>query len=201
MDRPAAVDHPVHALIQQRWSPVAFDSAALSAEDVLTLLEAGRWAASCFNEQPWRFVVGSKAHDPGVWQGILDCLVPPNQAWAQHAPLLLLGVARETFSRNDKPNRHAAYDVGQATTTLVLQATSMGLVAHQMAGFDAEAARARFQIPEGFDPIAVTAIGRPGTGEALDEKSRNRDETPRTRHPLADLLVGDVWGTGPGLPA
>ncbi|MDJ0973275.1 MAG: nitroreductase family protein [Planctomycetota bacterium] len=201
MDKPASVDHPILPLIQNRWSPVAFDPEPLSRETVLSLFEAARWAASCFNEQPWRYVVGAKGHDDGVWQGVLDTLVPANQAWAQHAPLLCLGVARQTFTRNDKPNRHAGYDVGQATTTLVLQAASMGLVAHQMAGFDPAAARERFAIPEGFEPMAVTAVGRPGSGEALDEKTRSRDEGPRGRRPLGELLVGEAWGTPPGLLA
>lgn len=199
MDKPAPVDHPVHPLIQNRWSPVAFDPTPLDRETVLTLFEAARWAASCFNEQPWRYVVGAKGHDDGVWQGVYDTLVPANQAWAEHAPLLCLGVARQAFTRNDKPNRHAAYDVGQATTTLVLQATSMGLVAHQMAGFDPDAARERFAIPAGYEPMAVTAVGRAGSGDALDEKTRSRDDGPRTRRPLSELLVGASWGRAPAV--
>lgn len=194
MKKPAAADHAVHELIAERWSPLAFDPTPLEGGTVRSLLEASRWAASSFNEQPWRFIVGDKASDPDAWQGVFDTLVPGNQPWAQHAPLLLIGVASMRYARGDKPNRHAYYDLGQATATLVLQATAMGLAAHQMGGFSPEAAQARFDIPQGFEAVAVTAIGRPGDGSLLDEAGRARDAAPRSRRPLTDLGFGTSWG-------
>ncbi len=104
------------------------------------MLEAARWAASSSNEQPWRFLVATKA-DPPAFQKFLDLLVPANQAWAKSAPVLLITAAKKTFSRDGSTNRHAMHDAGQALANLFLQATALGLHAHGMAGFDQEKAR------------------------------------------------------------
>lgn len=197
MQKPAPTDHELNPLIRDRWSPVAFDPAPLDPEDVRRCLAAARWAASSFNEQPWTFVVGLKDREPETWQGVLDCLVPANAAWARHAPLLAISVAKSHFTKNDKPNRHAWHDVGLATAQLVLQATDLGLFAHAMAGFSVEEARKRFAIPESHEPVAALAIGRPGDGHLLDADVRKRDDGPRSRKPLGEIVVGGRWGSAP----
>lgn len=197
MQKPAPTDHEIHALVRNRWSPVAFDPAPLDVEDVRRCLEAARWAASCFNEQPWTFIVGLRDREADTWQGVLDCLVPANASWARHAPLLGIAVAKSHFEKNGKPNRHAWHDVGLATAQLVLQVTSLGLFAHAMAGFSADEARERFDIPESHDPVAAIAIGRPGDGSLLDEEVRARDEKARSRKPLDEIVVGGSWGAPP----
>ena len=73
----------------------------------------------------------------------------------------MLSVVRLAFAHNGKPNRWAYHDVGLASAQLVLQAVSQGLVAHQMAGFDAAKARETYGIPEGHEPVAAIAVGYP----------------------------------------
>lgn len=192
MEKPAPVDHPVHELIRRRWSPRAFGTEPVTPEQVLTLLEAARWAASCFNDQPWSFLVGFR--DDETWQGIHDCLVPGNQAWAAAAPVLLLSVANEMFVQTGKPNRHAQHDTGQAAAHLALQATEVGLCVHQMAGFDAEAARKRFSIPPDQTPMAAIAVGPPGDADALPEALAERERAPRERVPVSTFTFTGTWG-------
>ncbi|HEX9761174.1 MAG TPA: nitroreductase family protein [Candidatus Acidoferrales bacterium] len=192
MENPAPADHPIHELLKRRWSPRAFDARPVEEEKLRQLFEAARWAPSSFNDQPWRFIVtrrGEPAH-----QKLVDCLVPGNAVWAAAAPVLALSVASLNFSRNAKPNRHAAHDVGMAVANLLVQATSLGLFVHQMAGFDAEKARAAFDIPADHDPVAAMTIGYAGDPASLPEKLRAGESALRTRKPLPEMVFGGDWG-------
>lgn len=157
-EKPAHTDYPINELMRRRWSPRAFEEGRpVERESVLTLLEAARWAPSCFNDQPRRFLVFDGS-DAQALERARACLSPGN-AWALKAPVLMLSVARDTFEQNGKPNRWAQHDTGLATENLLLQAVELGLAAHPMAGYDADRARSEFGIPEGFTPIAMIAIG------------------------------------------
>ena len=194
MEKPAATEHPTHELFERRWSPRAFAARPVEPEKLRSLLEAARWAASCFNEQPWSFIVAAKEAEGDAYERLLGCLTESNARWAGRAPVLMISVARLTFARNDKPNRHAFHDTGQAAAHLALQATALGLAVHQMAGFDVSKAREQFNIPEGFDPVAAIAVGYPGDPEDLPEDLRARELAPRTRRPLEEFVFGESWG-------
>jgi nitroreductase len=192
----ATTSVPVTNIIAGRWSPRAFDGARdLSVDEVLTLLEAARWAPSCFNDQPWRFVVCDRATNSGAWQNLLDCLTEKNQLWAKNAPLLLLATAVPAFGHNDKPNRWHQYDTGAASENICLQASAMGLAAHQMGGFDIDKTRATFGIPEDVALMAVIAVGHPGKLDELDEEFRDGELAARVRKPLSEGFFSGTWGT------
>lgn len=193
MENPAPNEHPIHELIQRRWSPRAFADRAVDKATLLSLLEAARWAPSSYNEQPWSFLVATR-DQPDEFQRLLSCLVEFNAGWAQHAPVLMLSVASLQFQRNAKPNRHALHDVGLAAENLVLQCTAMGLVAHQMAGFDADKARELYQIPETHEPVAAIALGYPGEPASLPDPLRERELEPRTRKALDEFVFTGRWG-------
>lgn len=182
----AILDHPVHSLIEQRWSPYAFADKPVDAADLHSLLEAAHWAPSSFNEQPWRFIVATK-DDPEQFQRMLDCLVPANQEWAGKVPVLMLSVASLNFAKNGKPNRHALHDVGLASATLALQATNIGLAVHFMSGFDGTKARATFAIPDDFEPTAAIAIGHHLNGPA------GNDLPLRKRRPVEAFTYAGAW--------
>jgi nitroreductase len=205
MPKPAPSDHPVHEYIQERWSPLAFDTKSVSPADLHVLFEAARWAPSCFNEQPWNFIVGTKDGDPETYEKLLSCLTPGNVAWASTAPVLFLGVARLTFAHNGAENRYAFYDTGQALGAITFQASALGIALHQMGGYDIEKARATFSIPEGYSPVAMVALGYEGDPAIFtEEKLRSRHSNPtRSRKPLASFVLGGaVWGEpSPLLPA
>lgn len=193
--KPAPVMRPIHNLFAGRWSPTAFaEGRRVERSEILRLLEAARWAPSCFNEQPWRYLVFDGA-DSGAIDRARRCLVEGN-AWARKAPVLLLSVACELFEKNGEPNRHAQHDVGLASENLVLQAPELGLVAHQMAGFDSDRARAEFGIPPEYTPMAMIAVGYPYRGkvEDLPEKLRERDLAPRGRKALGEVAFAGSWG-------
>ncbi len=185
--------YPVHNLIKKRWSPRAFSARMVESEKLLSMCEAARWAASCFNEQPWSFIVATK-ENPEDYHRLLNCLVEFNALWAQHAPVLMLSVAKLNFDKGGDPNRHALYDVGQASANLALQATALGLVTHQMAGFDIKKARKAFSIPKSHEPVAVIALGYAGNPKALPENLRERETAPRTRRQLVEIVFTGSWG-------
>ncbi len=161
----------VHDLINRRWSPRGFNSKPIEAWNIESLFEAARWAPSSFNEQPWRFIYATQ-DDPEEYQGLLDTLMERNQEWAQTAPLLIAGVAKTNLSRNDKPNKHALYDLGQAVNSIVLQATSLDLYVHQMAGFSPEKAIQSLDIPQGYEAVVMMAVGY-SDKDAPTDRSRN----------------------------
>jgi len=193
MKNPAITNHEIHPLIAQRWSPRAFDSKLVQTEKIAQLFEAARWASSCFNDQPWAFIVATK-DDTVNYQKMLDCLVPFNVSWAQAAPVLGLVIAQKNFKHNGKPNAWAEYDAGQAVATLVLQATALDLVAHQMGGFDADKAIAAFNIPETAKPVAAIAIGYAGETSNLPLELQAKETAPRDRQPLSSFVFTSEWG-------
>lgn len=196
MEKKAANDHPIHELIRARWSPRAFNGIAVSEHDLCSILEAARWAPSAFNEQPWAYLV-ARRDDHEAFQHVLDCLVPANQTWARRAGALMLAVARDRFGHNDKLNTHAWHDLGLANAQLTLQATSLGLHVHFMAGFDAARAREAFSVPEGWTPVVAIAIGHLGSVGDLPDELREREGAVRTRHALGEFTHVRRWNERP----
>lgn len=190
----AQTQYPIHDLIRERWSSRAFSSQMIGKETIGTLMEAARWAASSFNEQPWSFVLVTKEQQPNEFEKLLNCLTERNRSWAQYAPLLLLTVARLMFTNEDKSNRHAFYDVGLAVGNLTIQATALGLTVHQMGGFDVEKTRQTCGIPNGYEPIVVIAIGYPGEPASLPQPFREGEFTTRNRNPLETFVFSGEWG-------
>jgi nitroreductase len=192
-EKVAQTAYPIHDLLQRRWSPRAFAPRSIAPQELCRLFEAARWAPSSNNEQPWSFIVGIKGGD-ATYEQLFTCLNPGNQLWAGQAPVLMLSVASLLFSDDHSPNRHAFHDVGLAVENLIVQAMSMDIFVHQMAGFQPDKARELFAIPVGYDPVAMIALGYLGDPATLPEKLRARELTPRTRKPLSDIVFGPRWG-------
>ena len=193
MEKPAQAKHRIEDVIAHRWSPRAFDERPVESEKLKSLFEAARWAPSSNNEQPWRFLAANKEQRPD-YDRLLSCLSEGNSKWVFRAPLLILSVASLFFEDDGKPNRHAMHDTGLAVENLVLQATALGLQAHQMAGYDVEKVRKACQIPSGFEPVAMIAVGYPGDPEILPEYLRERELKPRERQPIEDFVFTASWG-------
>lgn len=187
MEKRAETDYPIDELLARRWSPRAFGDRPLSRDQICRLFEAARWAPSSYNEQPWHFLIATRDH-PVEFERMLRCLTDGNQVWARRAPLLMLSVAALSFSDTGKPNRHAFHDIGLAVENLVIQATSMGLVAHQMAGIHVDRIRTEYELPEGYDPVTAVAVGYPGDPAVLPDTLRQRELAPRSRRPITDFV-------------
>jgi nitroreductase len=193
IEKPAETETPIHELIGRRWSPRAFSDRPVEPNKLRSVLEAARWAASSRNEQPWAFVIATH-DDPKNFQALVDVLMSANQSWAQKAPVLILTLAHTQWTTEGTPNRVALHDLGLAVSNLVIQATALGLSTHQMGGFDVEAARERFHVPAGWNPVSVIALGYPGEVDTLPEALREREMSQRQRKPLEEFVFSGTWG-------
>ena len=168
-----------------RWSPRAMDGTALTRDTIRAVLEAARWAPSCFNAQPWRFAYVLR--DSEHWEQLFKCLVEGNKAWARRAGALIAIITRSEYERDGKPAPTHSFDGGAAWMSLALQASELGLVAHAMQGFDGEAARFALAVPEVYDLPAIIAVGYPGEVENLPDGYRER-ESPSPRKTLDEIV-------------
>lgn len=195
IEKPATTSRAIHELLARRWSGRAFTGDGVGREQLITLLEAARWAPSCFNDQPWRFLVWDRSRDTGAWQRAFDCLSEGNREWVKDAPVLLLACADTEFSsRPGSPSRWGRHDTGAASMNLYLQAVALGLMAHPMAGYDQDAIRAAFAIPERYTLCAMIAVGHPvDVTTGLDPERADRELAPRTRAPLGTRFFDGAW--------
>ncbi len=179
-------DVSVEHLFLQRWSPRAFSEAPVSDEQLKQIFTAAAWAASSYNEQPWRFIVGRKGDE--TWEKILAALLPFNQAWAKPAHVLYAGFAKKNFTLTQLPNASAVHDLGAASAMASLQATALGLYTHGMRGFSGEKLSEAFSVPEEFEPVACWALGHFGDPASLPDNYKAMEESPRTRKPLSEIV-------------
>ena len=183
----AETSQPVHEIIATRRSPRSLNpSVAFSDEDLIAILEAARWAPSAFNGQPWRFFVGQRGDE--VFAQILDSLAPFNQGWAYRSSVLIL-VAGLPAREDGTPNKGYLYDCGLAVAQMVVETHHRGLVAHQMTGFDPEKAVQNLGIDASLIPVAVIAIGKQASAEQLEGPLLERENAPRERKALEEIVV------------
>ncbi len=184
----------VHELIRSRWSPRSFSDREVSDHDLRTILEAARWAASSYNEQPWRFVV-AKNSPSAAFEKIFGLLLPLNQSWAKTAPLLIVMASKKTFSHDGTDNYYALHDTGAALANLFLQATALGLHGHGMAGFDRERAQKELGMPDDYQPAAVAALGYQGSPDQLEPgRFRDAETAKRVRKSFNEIVFDGSWG-------
>lgn len=194
MKKPATTQAPIHPLIADRWSGRAYDaSRPVSREQVISLLEAARWAPSCYGDQPWRFVVWDRGVDAAGWQAAFGTLAPGNQEWVKDAAVLVLVAADTLFNHNGQPNRWAQYDTGAAAVNLCLQAEALGMMAHQMGGFDPEKIRVVAGVPEQYVLMAMISVGYPADPATYSAAVGERENTPRKRRALGELFFDGAW--------
>ena len=150
----------------------SYDSRPVNEEQLALLFEAARWAPSCNNAQEWAYYYTTREY-PEAHARLAECLTGGNRAWAPDAPVLLVSCGYKNFPRTDVYNRHWMHDVGAANISIALQAASMGMQLHQMAGFDVEAC-ARLL---GLDPA-----------DRLAEPFRTRETLPRERKEVKSFV-------------
>ena len=191
-------DHPIDSMFLERWSPRAFTDEGISEADLLTMLEAARWAPSSYNSQPWRFLYARRGTP--AWDGFLDLLVPFNRGWAKNAAALVILVSDPLMlppgAERHVPSHSHSLDAGAASGFLALQANRMGWHVHGMVGFDMERAFAELNVPAGHRVEAAYAIGRRGDPATLPDLLRAR-EAPNGRKPLSELAFEGGFPASP----
>lgn len=164
-------------------------SAEVTGEQITALLEAARWAATWGHRQPVRFIVGLRGDE--TFDKICAALKKGNR-YARAAGALVLVSADE--GTDERTAVYAAVDVGAAIAQLTIEAVSRGLIAHPMAGFLPDSARAEFAIPEGVRPLAVVAVGSLGDYGSAAPEILERDAIGRQRLALEEIAFAGSWG-------
>jgi nitroreductase len=187
-------DHPAHRLFVDRWSPRGFSDEAIAEKDLLTFIEAARWAPSSSNSQPWRFLYALRGQPE--FETFLAPLVEFNRGWAQHAAALVYVISKKTYTQAGKteptPSRTHSFDAGAAWANFANQAALSGWATHGMAGFDVAAAQQALQVPDDFAVEIAVAIGRKGDGAHLSASLKER-EKPSQRLPVGDIASAGLF--------
>lgn len=176
---------PVHEIFLNRWSPRAMSGESIELKELLTLFEAGRWAPSSYNGQPWRFIYALR--QTPAWDKFFNLMVQFNQDWAKNAGALVVIISKKTFDFNGKPARTHSFDAGSAWMSIALQGDLNGLVVHGMEGFDYDRAKTELAIPDDYTVEVMFAVGKPGKKEDLPQEMQER-ELPSDRKKLEELI-------------
>lgn len=179
-------EHPINPLILDRWSPRAMSGEEIDDGELMSLFEAARWAPSSYNSQPWRFIYAKR--NTKEWDTLFNLMGEFNKSWTHTAAVLIVVISRKNFEHNENFSRTHSFTTGSAWENLALEASSRGLVAHGMEGFDYDKARHDLEIPNDYDVEAMIAIGKKGNKENLPKELLER-EVPSTRKPLKDIIM------------
>lgn len=174
-------------ILEKRHSGYAYNSKKpVTTEQLKALAAAASLSPSSYNEQPWIFIFCDKNSHSEFYEKAFNCLVPLNQDWAKNAPVLVV-IAANKKSDYSESNRWAEYDTGASALNMSLKATSLGLMAHEMGGFDEVKIRKEFSLPDHVTPMAVMAVGYEVEGAP---------RTPRVRKPVNDNFFLGSYGQG-----
>lgn len=192
MNKKAQTQHPIHHLLEQRWSPRAFSNKTVEKQKLLSLFEAARWSPSASNLQPWYYILGQNKDT--TYKKIFETLVEFNQMWAGMAPVLVLCVGKGNINHKADQNQTFKYDVGQSVAHLSIQAMAEGLYVHQMSGFDTDKACNLFEIPADYEALAVLAIGYIGQINLLLNRMQKAEAADRERKELKEFVFSEKFG-------
>jgi nitroreductase len=178
--------YDINSDILNRWSPRAFSGEKIADEDLMAMFEAGRWAPSSYNSQPWRFIYAKR--ETPEWDDIFNLLADPNQVWCKNASALVVIISRKNMEYKEKPDRTHAFTTGAAFQNICLEGMNRGVATHGMAGFDFDAAYEVLDIPEPFEVQAMLAIGKQADKSVLPEDLQ-KAEVLTDRKPLEELVM------------
>ena len=183
-------EYPIEQIFLDRWSPRALSPEPITQAQLMSLFEAAKWAASSFNNQPWRFIYTE--HKSHQFNTLLSTMNAYNHAWAQQASVLVLVLSYRFFEKNKQPSSSHSFDTGAACQNLALQASLEHIACHIIEGFDKEATRTHIKIPNDYAIEVLIALGKPRDPSALPEQLQSR-EKPSDRKKLHEIVFKDVF--------
>ena len=170
-------------LLQKRKASRAFSGKKLSEAIITKLMEATQLSASCFNNQPWRFLFMTS--ESALQKG--RKALSGGNSWAQIAPLLIAGISKPDLDCQPKDGRkYYLFDLGMAVQLILLQATELNLIARPMAGYSPKVIHEEFDVPDEYEVYVMIAVGYEGDITELSENLQKKSTKKRTRNPLSD---------------
>jgi nitroreductase len=188
MQKTAITAAPVLPVIAERWSPRAYDETyEITKHELLSILEAGRWAPSAMNGQPWRFSVAVKGDN--LFTPVREALSGFNQEWSKRASaVIVISIKNQTPDGNPYPI--AVFDAGLAAQNMMLQATELGLAPHPISGIDINAMHSVLELPSDLTVLAAIVVGKRADATVLEgTPAYERELQVRARHDLDDIVL------------
>lgn len=163
--------YKVNPLILNRHSPRAMNGEDITKEQLMTIFEAGRFAPSAYNGQPWKFLFSFKKGKD--WDLFFEPLIDFNKSWVINGSVLVVITSDQfLFDRKSETNQ---FDAGASWQNMALQAYDMGLVIHGMSGFDYNKIRSNLDIPESYDVLAMFVVGKPASKDVLPKDLQEKE--------------------------
>lgn len=189
ISKPAQTIVPISPVITQRWSPRVFDEGfEISSGDILALAEAGRWAPSSNNAQPWKFSFlkrGTEEFKLISEKGLTGF----NQTWAPKAAAYVVIFAEQIRPDGNPWDKAIAfYNAGLASAQIVLQAEHMGLKSHYMGGIVHEEV-IKILNTESLWPVNIIAVGKQAPHEGVPQDLQTRELAQRERKQLSEIVL------------
>jgi nitroreductase len=150
----------------------------ITNELIKDLAECVQITASCFNNQPWRYVF---VYDKEMLENLYDALSSGNE-WAKKSSMIIVVLGKQEDDCVIRDRIYYRFDIGMATEALILRATELGLVAHPIAGYSPRKTREILGIPDDIDVIALVIVGKhtdkidPVLSDKQIEAEKNRPE-------------------------
>jgi len=180
----------VKEAIEKRRAYRALGPVEITDGIIQELATAAQLTASCFNNQPWKFIfVRSKESLAKVH----DCLSKGNE-WVKNASLIIAAFAKKENDCVIKEREYYLFDLGMAVSALLLRATELDLVAHPIAGFNNEKTRLALGIPEGNMVLTLVNVGKkiPDLSALTPQQAAMEPARP-PRLPLENIFSVDSY--------
>lgn len=148
----------------------------ITRETVEDLARHAQLSASCFNNQPWRYVF---VYEREKLEALYEALSRGN-AWAKQSSMIIVAFSKPDDDCQIREREYHQFDLGIATATMILRATELGLVAHPIAGFSPKKTREILGIPEEYNVLTMIIVGKK-MQELHPSLSEDQAETEATR--------------------
>jgi nitroreductase len=187
MQKTAITSAEIAPVLANRWSPRAYDvNHTASQHELLSILEAGRWAPSANNAQPWRFSIATRGSE--LFDQIVGAFTGFNQSWAPNASaLLVISVLNQKADGTPYPG--ALLDAGLAAQNMMIQTEELGLAAHPIGGMVHDEMRKVLDLADNLDPIMAMTIGKRADASVLEGAAYEREVAPRVRLELDEIVL------------
>jgi nitroreductase len=168
-------------MIKKRKSIRSFKSDIVTDDDILTLLEAARWAPSAGNRQPLEIVIVKSAEQKEkLVEGALG------QKFIGQVPVVFVICADLERSSSRYAERgetlFAIQDAAAATQNILLMATALNYGTVWVGAFDEKVVSSTLKLPSNVRPLAIIPIGRAA-----------KDPSPRSRREIDEFVHHEVY--------
>jgi nitroreductase len=163
------------SLLKSRRSIRLYQDKPVPQDLLLQILEAGRWAPSGANLQPWHFIVVTDAETrKRIGEAARFFFIKSSHV--ENAPIILV------LGFDTRKGKYGRYDTTLAGGNMMTMATSIGLGTCWIGAFDQQKVKEILEIPGPIEVIGLITLGYP------DEKAE-----PPPRVELEKIIHWDSW--------